>query len=154
MSVKCTGGQGVSDALAELPAEIVAKGFKKALQAGGEVLMGSVLARTPSDPDATSVKEAGGLDLKSGITIDVDLYPNGGICKVGFGEKSWIANLVEYGHLEVGHGAEFGHEGGELRGAILGIAPGSAFMRRATQTASDEVVETFEASLLDVLNQD
>jgi hypothetical protein len=141
VSVKIENADQIADDLAAFPSDLMGARLYPALQTGGEVLMSAVLARTPSDPDATSAQEYG--DLKSAIEVKVDLYENGGMAKVGFGEKSYISNWVEYGHWQMSHGAS------KEAKRVLGIVAAHPFLRPATATAGDEVFEAFAESLME-----
>ena len=137
MEVKIEGLAETIAALKNAPRNVVAQGFRRGLQAAGNVLGAEVARRTPVDRG----------DLLASIKVEVvlDSQFRGGITTVGFGGKEdFTAAMVEYGHHLIGH------KPGEK--AIGEVQP-HPFVRPAAATAGGSAVDAFEREIKEVLQE-
>jgi HK97 gp10 family phage protein len=129
--------------LEQAPKNVVARGFLKALDAAGQVIVSEVWPRTPLNlKAAVNAKHAGkgALVGKLDAFIELDSQFRGGTVDVGFGDLGHIALWVEYGHRMVGHGRRG-------KGKVLGNVKPHPFMRPAFEAAGDRAIEAFATSL-------
>jgi len=148
IQVNVVGIQDVQRMLREAPKNIVARGFIKALDAAGTVILEEVDMRTPIRlaTDTGDIVVEGG-DLKAAIMKEVQLDANyrGGFVNIGFGkEQGHIALWVEYGHRLVTRG----------RHRQIGTVAPHPFMRPGLDAAYDRAIEAFARSLAATIMQD
>jgi HK97 gp10 family phage protein len=153
-AITVTGVEEVKQFLAEAPKTLVATGFLRALQAGGEVIRAAVEARTPvggeklwNEETFSEIATTGGA-LIQGLTMDVNLDSNfqGGIARIGFTrEQAHVANWVEFGHRMVGH---------KPKKKLLGQVEPHPFMRPALAESANAAIEAFGESMLETIRSE
>jgi hypothetical protein len=133
------GLEAVQTMLREAPRTIVARGWVRALSAGGEAIAEVLEANTPiKEEDTGGLLDRG--ELRESVMIEVILDSNfrGGLARVGFGKNGPVALWIEYGHRMVGH---------KPLKKLLGEVPQKPFMRITTDQAYDRAVAAFAQSL-------
>jgi hypothetical protein len=142
--VNIVGLSDVQQMLREAPTDIVALGFIRALQAGGNVIANQVEVRTPVKKEDT-----GGLldkaELRESLMIafSLDSKLKWGAAQIGFGKNGHVALWVEYGHKMLGHRPG-------KKSLTLPVRP-HPFMRPAADAAADPAIAAVAASLSDTV---
>jgi HK97 gp10 family phage protein len=115
--------------------------YQKALQAGANVFMDELEAKTPIQLRLSGgdlFVEGGNLKAAIMSVVTLDTGARGGMAQVGFGKLGRVANWVEYGHRMVGH-----KPGKKAQGNV----PAHPFMRPAFDASVDRAVEAFAKSI-------
>lgn len=155
--ISITGLDEVAAALLDAPRAIVASGFAKAGRAAADVIEPVLLFNTPVrsedlfNPETferIKGSEVGGA-LRDATRSDVELDSGfrGVNVSVSHGNMSWIANLLEYGHKMVAHGATKQDRENKYVGKLLGsgFVPAHPFMRKTFDETADQAFEAFES---------
>lgn len=127
------------------PRNIVAKGYLRALDAAGQVMVRALWPRVPVDLKAAMNRAHAGKGALVGrldAFIELDAQFRGGVVDVGFGDLGHIALWLEYGHRMVGH------KPGKKQ---LGDVPAIPFMRPAFDACNEQAVDAFAATLASVV---
>jgi HK97 gp10 family phage protein len=141
--------------LEQAPRTIAARGYRKALQAGANVIANAVEARTP-----IKAEETGGLleqgELRESLVTDIELNSDlrGGVAEIGFGKNGHVALWVEYGHRQVEHGAKWADRQKGYEGKLLGEVPAKPFMRPAADASAEAAVDAYAESLKQTVSEE
>ena len=137
MEIKVEGLQETYALLENAPRNLVARGFRRGLQAAGNVI-GAELGRRTPQREGKLVRS-----IKTDITLDAQF--RGGEVDVNFGAQGYKAAWVEYGHHMVGH------KPGKKK---LGEVPPHPFMRPTFSAAGGAAVDAFEAELEETIAEE
>lgn len=151
--IEITGIADVVKELNELPKQIATQAFRNALRAADVVITPAIMAATPVQDS----KHLSGFALPPGALrqsvqakIEIDSQGRGGQLIVSWGDFSWIARLVEYGHRKVRGGRMQVDRRGRAHGPGREIGepvPPHPFTRRAMARISEAAVEAFALGL-------
>lgn len=147
---RSTGLPEVLQMLDELPQEIVARAWLKALQAGARVIEQYLIEATPEAEEGNRSGEAERDELphlvdSTVIEINLDTGLRGGIARIGFGEMGRVALWVEYGHELIGH---------RPKKKFLGYVRSHPFMTQAAVAATEATIDAFAGALVEVLTSE
>ena len=137
MEIKVDGLEETFALLKDAPRNLVARGFRRGLQAAGNVIGAELAKRTPQR-EGKLIRS-----IKTDITLDSQF--RGGEVDINFGAQGYKAAWVEYGHRMVGH-----KPGKKLLGEV---AP-HPFMRPAANAAGGAAVDAFEAELEQTIREE
>ena len=153
-AIEIDGIEDVCAALLESRPAVCVVGVTLGLHAAAEVIERAIDFKTP-----TRTNRVGGdkdyqaliTDLQSRVTIDSDL--RGGSAEIGFFKEAWLANILEFGHREVGHGTSKEDRDRRWAGGLRSIVPANPFMRTAAEESTEPAVDAFVAEVNDVLKE-
>jgi len=128
--------------------------FARALAAAVVPIVQELEARAPvAEYPAGMFSEPGSLQDHVVTDIALDEEGNGGVASVGFGKYGNVANMVEYGHRMVAHGAKHSDRMRNYEGTLLGEVVAHPFMRPAAAASGDAAIEAFAESVETTLQQ-
>jgi HK97 gp10 family phage protein len=134
MTIKITGIKAVRDALDGLPGNMTVAISRKALKESADIVREEILARVPVDSgalrDSIKVRRARGNPNQAQVTAG--------------SAEAWYAHLVEYGFNHTGHGPKR-----KRKRTSRGFVEGKSFMRGATEEKFEQVVDTFESTVVE-----
>ncbi len=122
----------VQKTLAAFPRLLVLRCFHKALSRAAGVMEEELRARCPESDYSTSSEEYGHLVENISSQITLDTQNRGGRARIGFGNKSFVALWIEYGHRMVTH-----------KGRVVGSVQSHPFIRQSFEAAADRALEAF-----------
>jgi hypothetical protein len=138
--------------LREAPQTIKAKGYIKALSAGGNIIASAIEGLCP-----VKAEDTGGLldrgELREGVSVEVtlDTQLRGGIAKIGWTTKRLadVANWVEFGHrVVIPNGGTYRDGKGRTRkGSHVADVPAHPFIRPGFDASAEAAVDAMAASL-------
>jgi len=138
MTIKITGIKAVREALDGLPGAMTVAISRKALKESAEIVRDEILTRVPVDSGT----------LRDSIKVRRSRNnPNQAQVTAG-GRDAWYAHLVEYGFVHTGHGPKR-----KRKRTSRGVVEGKAFMRGATEDKFDQVVDTFEGTVVEEVSK-
>lgn len=143
--ITVTGLDQTLAALDNLPKNIVALGFAKALEAGGMVIQREVDKRTPIQLKASGgqlIVEGGALKAALTHKIEIDSQLRGGSFIIGWGNQAYKVPWVEYGHRMIGH---------KPKKLDLGTVPAHPFARPAIEFSYERAIEVFADTLAGIV---
>ena len=132
MSIDVRGIPEVQRNLSAFPRLLVLQCFRKALSRAAGVFEEELRRRAPETDYSTSSDEYGHLVDNIMSTVTLDTQARGGGARVSFGDKTFVAYLVEFGHRMVTH-----------KGKQVGDVAPHPFIRAAFESAADRALEVF-----------
>lgn len=146
-AVTVTGLNEVLAMLTDLPREIVARAWLKALRAGANVMSEYLSSMTPEADEGSRSGQAQANDLPHLVDsivvgLELDSGYRGGIAFVGFGKMGHVALWIEYGHWIVGH---------KPSKKVLGWYQPHPFMVPVIEAAYEQTLAAFAAALVETL---
>jgi hypothetical protein len=134
--------------LSDAPRDVVARGFLRAFEAAGDVIIGELWPRVPIDLKAAMNAAHGGkgaLVTQLDSFIELDSQFRGGTMEIGFGPLGHIALWNEYGHRMVGH---------KPKKKEIGEVPAHPFMRPAFDASAEAAIDAFANALTEYLRSE
>ena len=126
--------------LDQAPRTVVARGYVKALSAGGNVIADEVERNTPEKAEDTGgVLDKGELRDSLVVSVELDSQYRGGHALVGFTSSNnadSVALWLDFGHRMVSHS-----------GKVLGSVAGNGFMRRSADASTEAAIDALAKSL-------
>jgi hypothetical protein len=153
ITIEVSGLAETAAMLENAPDDIVATGFFKALQAGGDVIAEVLASNTPEKKEDTGgVLEQGELLESIRMKIELDSQLRGGRAIVGFTTNNMadrVALFVDSGHRIVIPGTGFytDNRGRQRRGTVVGSVVGNGFVRNSFDQSAEAAIAAFAASL-------
>ena len=132
MSITVRGIPEVQRNLGAFPKLLVLGCFRKALARSAAVFEDELARRCPETDYSTSSDEYGHLVDSIVSHITIDFQGRGGRGVIGFGDKSFVALWIEYGHRMVTH-----------KGKQIGSVVAHPFVRASFAAAADRALEVF-----------
>jgi|SRR5665213_3365535 len=150
--------EGLDETVAMLenaPRTIAARGYRKALQAGADVIAKAVEERTPIKSEDTGGLLSEG-ELRASLMTDVELDTQlqGGVAEIGFGNDVGNVPLwLEYGHRILPHNPA-SRKSQEYLDSVKGFVPAKPFMRPAADASAEAAVDAFAESLAQTVSEE
>lgn len=156
--IKLDGIEETVAMLEQAPKIIVARGFLKALQAGGNILADAIRAKAPIQEEYTGgILRQGELRASVRLRVTLDSGFRGGVAEINFGKAGPVAYWLEFGHRAVMHGATWADRKNNYKGKLLVLranpeafewmVPAYPFVRSAVEPSWEPAVDAVVTSL-------